>query len=52
MGQAIGQSLPFAIGIALSPIPIIEVVLMLTTPKARSAGRSCSGGCSGSRSSA
>ena len=34
MGQAIGQTLPFAIGIALSPIPIIGVVLMLSTPRA------------------
>jgi threonine/homoserine/homoserine lactone efflux protein len=35
LGQAIGQSLPFAIGIALSPIPIVGVVLMLATPRAR-----------------
>jgi hypothetical protein len=35
MGQAIGGSLPLAIGIALSPIPIIAVVLMLTSEKAR-----------------
>lgn len=35
MGTAIGQSLPYAIGIALSPIPIIAVVLMLTSQKAR-----------------
>lgn len=35
MGQAIGQALPFAIGIALSPIPIVGVVLMLATPRAR-----------------
>jgi hypothetical protein len=38
MGQAIGGSLPMAIGIALSPIPIIAVVLMLTTPRARANG--------------
>ncbi|HUK72944.1 MAG TPA: GAP family protein [Streptosporangiaceae bacterium] len=38
MGQAIGGSLPLAIGIALSPIPIIAVVLMLTTPRARANG--------------
>ena len=31
MGQAIGGSLALAIGIALSPLPIIAVVLMLTT---------------------
>jgi hypothetical protein len=35
MGQAIGRSLAFAVGIALSPIPIIAVVLMLTSAKAR-----------------
>ena len=35
MGTAIGQSLPLAIGIALSPIPIIAVVLMLTSRSAR-----------------
>jgi Sap, sulfolipid-1-addressing protein len=35
MGQAIGASLPLAVGIALSPVPIIAVVLMLTSRKAR-----------------
>lgn len=35
MGQAIGGSLPLAVGIALSPIPIIAVVLMLTSARAR-----------------
>ncbi|MDR0345576.1 MAG: GAP family protein [Nocardiopsaceae bacterium] len=35
MGKAIGGSLPLAVGIALSPIPIIAVVLMLTSRKAR-----------------
>jgi len=38
MGEAIGQSLPLAVGVALSPVPIIAVVLMLTTPKARANG--------------
>jgi hypothetical protein len=38
MGEAIGQSLPLAIGVALSPVPIIAVVLMLTTPRAGSNG--------------
>lgn len=38
MGQAIGGSLALAIGIAISPIPIIAVVLMLTTPRARANG--------------
>jgi threonine/homoserine/homoserine lactone efflux protein len=35
MGQAIGQVLAFGVGVALSPIPIIAVVLMLATPKGR-----------------
>ena len=35
MGPAIGGSLPLAIGVALSPVPIIAVVLMLTTPRAK-----------------
>ncbi|WP_250030224.1 GAP family protein [Paractinoplanes maris] len=35
MGEAIGQSLATAVGVAVSPIPIIAVVLMLTTPRAR-----------------
>ena len=35
MGKAIGGALPLAVGIALSPIPIIAVVLMLTSRKAK-----------------
>src|ERR1700749_1263515 len=35
MGQAIGQVLSFGVGVALSPVPIIAVVLMLSTPKGR-----------------
>jgi Sap, sulfolipid-1-addressing protein len=35
MGQAIGASLPLAVGVALSPIPIIAVVLMLTSRRAK-----------------
>jgi threonine/homoserine/homoserine lactone efflux protein len=38
MGDAIGQVLSFGVGVALSPIPIIGVVLMLGTPRARSNG--------------
>lgn len=34
MGSAIGDLLPLAFGVALSPIPIIAVILMLATPKA------------------
>jgi Sap, sulfolipid-1-addressing protein len=44
MGQAIGGTLPLAVGIALSPFPIIAVVLMLTTPRARSNGPAFVGG--------
>jgi threonine/homoserine/homoserine lactone efflux protein len=35
MGKAIGDVLPLAIGVAISPVPIIAIVLMLGTPKAR-----------------
>jgi threonine/homoserine/homoserine lactone efflux protein len=38
MGEAIGQVLSYGVGVALSPIPIIGVVLMLGTPRARSNG--------------
>jgi threonine/homoserine/homoserine lactone efflux protein len=38
MWQAIGQVLPSAVGVALSPVPIIAVILMLGTPRARSNG--------------
>jgi threonine/homoserine/homoserine lactone efflux protein len=36
MGTAIGEILPLAIGVALSPIPIIAVILMLFSKNARS----------------
>jgi len=35
MGQAIGNTLPMAIGVAISPVPIIAVILMLFSQKAR-----------------
>ena len=35
MGDAIGQVLALAVVVALSPVPIIAVVLMLGTPRAR-----------------
>jgi Kef-type K+ transport system membrane component KefB len=38
VGQAIGDILPMAVGVALSPVPIIAIVLMLGTPRARSNG--------------
>ena len=36
--QSIGDLLPSAVGVAISPIPIIAIVLMLATPRARSNG--------------
>lgn len=38
MWEAIGQLLPFALGIALSPFPVIAVILVLSTPSGRTAG--------------
>ncbi|WP_305094654.1 GAP family protein [Prescottella sp. R16] len=36
MGTAIGDVLPLALGVAISPIPIIATILMLLTPRAGS----------------
>lgn len=38
MGQAIGDILPAAVGVALSPMPIVAVILMLFSPRARTNG--------------
>ena len=38
MGEAIGAMLPVAIGVAISPVPIIAIVLVLGTPRARTNG--------------
>jgi threonine/homoserine/homoserine lactone efflux protein len=38
VAEAIGQILTLGVGVALSPIPIIAVVLMLGTPRARANG--------------
>jgi threonine/homoserine/homoserine lactone efflux protein len=38
VGTAIGGILPSALGVALSPVPIIAVILMLGTPRAKSNG--------------
>ncbi|GAB3170481.1 GAP family protein [Myceligenerans halotolerans] len=35
MGSATGQSLPIAVGVLVSPLPIVAVVLMLTSGRAR-----------------
>jgi hypothetical protein len=42
--EAIGQSLPFAVGAAVSPIPIVAMVLLLTTPRATGNGLAFLGG--------
>jgi hypothetical protein len=34
MGQVVGDLLPLAVGVAISPVPIIAVILMLLAPKA------------------
>src|SRR3954466_15138722 len=34
MGQVVGDLLPLAVGVAISPVPVIAVVLMLLAPKA------------------
>jgi threonine/homoserine/homoserine lactone efflux protein len=38
VGQAIGDMLPAAVGIAISPIPIVAVVLMLVSARGRANG--------------
>jgi threonine/homoserine/homoserine lactone efflux protein len=38
MGPVIGDILPLALGVAISPIPIIAAILMLLSPRARSTG--------------
>jgi hypothetical protein len=37
MGEVIGELLPLALGVAISPAPIIAVILILLGPRARSA---------------
>jgi hypothetical protein len=44
VGEAIGQVLSFGVGVALSPVPIIAVVLMLATPRAGINGPAFLGG--------
>ena len=38
LGEAIGSVLPAAVAVAISPIPIIGVIVMLGTPRARTNG--------------
>ena len=35
MNLVIGEILPLAVGIAISPIPIIAAILMLLSPRAK-----------------
>ena len=44
MGQAIGQMLPLAVGVAVSPLPIVAIVLILATPRGRANGPAFIGG--------
>lgn len=37
MGPVIGEILPLAVGIAISPVPVIAAILMLLSPKAKGA---------------
>lgn len=38
MGEVIGDLLPLGVGVAVSPVPVIAVILMLLAPHARAAG--------------
>lgn len=38
MGPSVAEVLPFAIGVAISPIPLVAVILMLFTPRAKQNG--------------
>ena len=38
MGAAVGQMLPYAVGVMVSPMPVVAMVLMLVTPQARANG--------------
>ena len=44
MGETIGAILPLAVGIAVSPIPIVAAILMLLSPRARVTGPAFLGG--------
>ncbi|MEV7783268.1 GAP family protein [Kitasatospora sp. NPDC088351] len=44
MGDAVGQMLASAVGIAISPLPLIAVILMLATPKGRVNGAAFAAG--------
>ena len=48
MGQAVGQMLTMAVGVALSPIPIIASVLLVSSPRGRVNGPAFVLGCAAS----
>lgn len=39
MGTVLGELLPLAVGVAVSPVPIIAVILMLLAPRAGGTGQ-------------
>jgi threonine/homoserine/homoserine lactone efflux protein len=44
VGKAIGEILPYALGAAISVVPIIAIILMLVTPKAKTNGSAFAAG--------
>ena len=38
MGDVIGEVLPLALGVAISPVPIMAAILMLLSPRAKGTG--------------
>jgi threonine/homoserine/homoserine lactone efflux protein len=44
VGKAIGEILPYALGAAISVVPIIAIILMLVTPKAKTNGTAFAAG--------
>ncbi|MFF1868062.1 GAP family protein [Streptomyces sp. CB03911] len=44
MGDAVGQMLASAVGIAISPLPLIAMILMLATPKGQANGSAFTAG--------
>jgi Sap, sulfolipid-1-addressing protein len=44
MGKAIGEILPYALGAAISVVPIVAIILMLVTPKAKTNGTAFAAG--------
>ncbi|CAM3888248.1 hypothetical protein [Isoptericola cucumis] len=49
MGAAVGQSLPVAVGVLISPLPIVAVVLMVVSRRAKADAAAFLAGRSGRR---